>query len=373
LKNLGLGFSRLGRGVGGIGDFRLLALLSFRLPGKPVITEDFGEVASWGWLDRPSQSDRHAWAYSRRVGLCGAMAYVGADVVHLGDPNATPLSLPFLRCRRVVTCHDLIPYRFPGRYLGPKDGYEFFGKRIIERRYLGADHVVAVSDSTRLDLTGILGVADSRVSVVHNGMDLSSWGSVDPGDDAATYETYRLERMRYVLYVGDLDWRKNAEGMIGGFARAAREDRDLGLVIVGPPVLGKQVDSVNRIASAEGVSGRVRVLGFVGDRELRALYRGALAHLIVSRFEGFGYTVVEAMASGCPVITTSCGSLAEVAGDAAVMVDPDDVGGIGRAIRRLSVDQEYRAGLVERGRGRALEFSCEKQAMAMVDVFRGML
>jgi glycosyltransferase involved in cell wall biosynthesis len=122
-----------------------------------------------------------------------------------------------------------------------------------------------------------------------------------------------------------------------------------------------------------GVSDAVRMLGFVSDDELAVLYRAASAHVLVSRCEGFGLTVVEAMASGCAVLTTRGGSLDEVAGDAALTVDPDDHAAIGDALLRLASDAALRADLAERGRKRAPQFSRAVQATAMARAYRRLL
>ena len=160
--------------------------------------------------------------------------------------------------------------------------------------------------------------------------------------------------------------------MIGGLAASVRVGHDLVLAIAGR-IQQDRVDSICRLAARAGVDGRLRFLGFVNDADLQALYRCALAHLFVPRLEGFGYTVLEAMASGCPVITTKCGSLAEAAGNAALCVDPDDIEGIGNAICRLASDQQLRSSMIEQGLAQPTRFTCELQALATLDVFRKVL
>lgn len=128
--------------------------------------------------------------------------------------------------------------------------------------------------------------------------------------------------------------------------------------------------AVDALAAAAGVGDRVRRLGYVGDDDLPSLLRGALAHLFVSRAEGFGMTVVEAMACGCPVITTHAGSLGEVAGDAALLVDPEDHEAIGRAIVRLATQPAERERLIVAGRTQAERFSNVAQARAMMALYR---
>jgi glycosyltransferase involved in cell wall biosynthesis len=370
LQTLALGLSRLDPRT--TTDLRLLGLLTLGLTGRVTITDDFREVARHVWNPAATQLDRYRWAYGRRLRLWAAMRKVDARVVHLGDPNATPLAMPLTRCKRVVTCHDLIPLQFPAKYLGVRDGFGLVGKRLIRRRYRSADHVVAISDATRNELVRLLGVPQNRISRVYNGVDMATWTSQDPGDDHERIERYALPARRFLLYVGDVDWRKNPESMIRGLARAVDAGQDVLLAFAGD-LEAHKITILRQLAAQAGVQGRVRLLGYVPDDDLRALYRSALAHLFMSRFEGFGYTVIEAMASGCPVITTNAGSLAEVAADAALRVDPDDVESIGRAIHDISSDHVLRDTLVSRGLAWAPRFSCERQAQAMIDVFRRMV
>lgn len=367
LKTLALGLSRIGAQA----DMRLLALRSLDWVGRFEVSERFTleEAPSTSF---PTQADRYRWAYARRVALWKAMHELDASLVHLGDPNATPLGLGFTPRRRVVTCHDLIPLQFPERYLGPRDGYGLIGKHLIRRRFRSADHVIAISDATKREVERLVGVPADRVSRVYNGVDLSMWSHEDPGDDAARVKAQGLVPMQYVLYVGDTDWRKNVEGMVGGVAAARKAGADVMLAFAGR-LEPEKVQRIRDLAKRAGVEDAVRILGYVSDDDLRALFRSALAHLFVSRSEGFGYTVVEAMASGCPVITTRCGSLAEVAGDAALLVDPDDVAAIGQAIIRVSTDDRTRAELQHAGLERAVRFSCEEQARMTLRVFARVL
>lgn len=367
LQTLALGLSRLDSQI--TSDFRLLGLITLGLHGRATFTDDFHEIAIRAWNPAATQFDRYRWAYSRRVGLWAAMRSVDARVVHLGDPNATPLAMPWAHCKRVVTCHDLIPLQFPSKYLGVRDGFGLVGKRLIRRRYRSADHVVAISDATRDELVRLLDMPRDHISRVYNGVDVSSWTTRDPGDDQQRLERYALPRHKFLLYVGDVDWRKNPEGMIRGLAGAVAAGQDLLLAFAGD-LEAHKIETLRELAFRARAQDRLRILGYVPDADLRALYRNALAHLFISRFEGFGYTVIEAMASGCPVITTNAGSLAEVASDAALQVDPDDVENVGRAICNLSSDNSLRDTLISRGLAWAPRFSCELQARAMLDVFR---
>lgn len=351
-----------------LAGIEILGLTSLGWSGNYSLTEDIAGYAGNPQLPRPTESDYYRWAYRQRGVLWRAAARAGASAVHLCDPHATPLGLGLTGCRRIVTCHDLVPSRFPERYMGARDGGAFIGKRIEKRRYVSADLVIAISDATRDDVRSLLGVPDRRLVRVHNGVDIERWSNEPSADARSTLARHGVER-QFVLYAGGSDWRKNSEGMLAGLAHARAQGLDLELLWAGSLDAG-HIAAIDAEAARFGVSHAVRRLGYVSDDELSVLYRAAIAHLFVSRYEGFGLTVVEAMAAGCPVITSNGGALAEVAADAALTVDPEDHVAIGQAIARVCRDEALRAQLVRRGRARAPLFSRAAQARAMARVYR---
>ncbi|HEY6560914.1 MAG TPA: glycosyltransferase family 1 protein [Polyangiaceae bacterium] len=323
-------------------------------------------------LSAAPQEDHLAWAYRLRVGLARAARQLDADLVHTGHPNATPLGK--FSCPRVTTCHDLIPLRFPDRYLDWRDGYRAGRERLDYRRYHSADHVIAVSESTASELVTLLGVSARKISVVHNGVDLSRWSHVALGSDSQVRTARGLLDTPYLLYVGAADWRKNYRGMLSALARLKKEGRLGDLVLAWAAQLDTaSTERVRALAESLGVAHAVRLLGFVPDAELAALYRGAVAQLFVSLSEGFGYPVVEAMAAGCPVITSDRSSTAEIAGDAAWLVDPEDPAAIAEAIAGLFTDDAGRQRLSALGTARARRFSLEHMAEGTLAVYRHVL
>jgi glycosyltransferase involved in cell wall biosynthesis len=366
VRQLAIGLSRLSeaekRGL------RLVGLTRLGWTGDCDTTDDLGSYE--GRPDKPTRGDHYRFTYQRRIALFRAVQKTGADLVHLGDPNATPLFMGLTRCKKLVTCLDLIPQRFPEHYYTLRDGGPFIGRLIEKRRYRSADRVVAISDATAADLRTFLDVPEERIVRVYCGLDVEDWLAVSARPlERAVLERLGLAQRPYVLYVGDGDWRKNAEGMVGGVARARAKGLEVDLAWAGKLDAAKQ-ERITGLAAKASVGDRVHLLGFVPDEDLRMLYRGALANLFVSRAEGFGYPVVEAMACGCPVITTAAGSLSELAADAAICVDPEDHEAIGDAIVRVHGDPALRAELARRGKERAPFFSVRAQALAMVDVYR---
>lgn len=345
-----------------------LALTDLTLSGVARVTADIGSFEGAPGSS-PGPKDHYRWAYARRFGLARAVRNTGAALVHLGDPNATPLLMGLTRCRRVVTCHDVIPARYPSIYFGVRDGGPRIGLAIERRRYRTADLVVAISDATERDALSLLRVPAARMERVYNGVDVQLWQREPTTDTAQVLARHDLENRPFALYVGGLDWHKNIEGMLASVALAKADEPDLCLAWAGK-LNPSHAEAVQALQQKYGLNGNLKLLGFVSDEDLSVLYRQARAHVLVSWCEGFGLTVVEAMAAGCPVLTTAGGSLEEVAGDAALIVQPDDHAQIAAALVRLFRDSALRARLIEQGRARAPLFDRSVQARGMVKAYR---
>jgi glycosyltransferase involved in cell wall biosynthesis len=355
-----------------LSGMRLLGLTRLGFDGSYSVTADIGSFEGSASLPAPAPRDHYRWAYARRIALWRAVNRIGAEAVHLGDPHATPLFMSFTSCKTIVTCHDAIPVRFPDRYMTIHDGGPWIGTAIERRRYRRADLVVAVSDATKVDASALLGAPAERVVRVYNGVDVDKWARTSSLDGEAVLRRRGLFDRPFALYVGGYHWHKNVEGMVDGLAIARSRGADLILAWAGK-LSEAETAIVDEAAQRAGVSQFVQRLGYVSDEELAVLYRAAVAHVLASRGEGFGFTVVESMAAGCPVVTTRAGSLAEVAGDAALVVDPEDHGAIADALVRLHSDPALREELRARGRARAPRFSLEAQARDMAAVYRRVL
>jgi len=322
-----------------------------------------------------SRNDDQRVRWTRRFAFWRLAHLVSADLVHLPDPHATPIGLRLLGIPRVVTCHDLSSLRAVGGRHAPSRAAWTGRREIVARRFASADHVIAISTHTADGLRHQCDVIPSRISVVYNGIDSARWSAcADVASDDRALTDLGLRAHTYVLYVGAAAWRKNHNGMLRGLrhARDLRPDAGIELAWAGR-LSAADSASIDRVARDLGVRHAVHLLGFVPDRALAALYRNAAAHLLVSHYEGFGLTVVEAMACGCPVITTRRTALAEVSGDASVDVDPDDHDAIGEAIVRVKSDQDLRNDLIRRGLTRSAVFTRQRQASETLRVYRQLL
>ena len=279
-------------------------------------------------LPARSQELRMAWALPR------VLHRLGASLVH--TQYARPLRAP---CPVVVTIHDLSFEREDPVLMGRRDRWIF--RRVVPRAARGAARVLTVSERTKRDLVERYGVPPERVVVTPNGVDPSF------GPDGASCN---LQLGPYALAVGAIQPRKNQLA-----ALAAAREAGLELVVVGPV----KDESVAAELRAQGA----RLEGYVAVERLAELYRGAACLVQPSRHEGFGLPVVEAMASGTPVVVVPDAALVEVAGDAAVVVEESQ---LADGIRQALAETER---LRTAGLARARDFSWERTADATMQVY----
>lgn len=260
----------------------------------------------------------------------------------------------------VVTVHDLERICFP---LTRDSLKERIGLRLDVLAIKKARHVIAVSQNTKRDLVRLLGVEEDNVTVVYNGVDHNVFRQ--NGSTPAPY--------RYVLYVGSERPRKNLGRLIEAFARLKQSGRfnDLKLVKVGAAGRSPAFRKASLRAIKDfGLEDEVIFTEHVSDQELASYYWSASALVYPSLYEGFGLPVLEAMACGCPVITSNTSSLPEVAGEAALLVDPYDVSSLCVAMERLLEDDQMKRRLAAQGVQRSKRFSWALSATETMGVYR---
>jgi glycosyltransferase involved in cell wall biosynthesis len=258
---------------------------------------------------------------------------------------------PGCRFPAVVTIHDLSFERHP-EVTSRRDRLIF--RTMVPRSVHRAARVLAVSEWTKRDIVEHYGVSEGSVVVTPNGVD----SIFAPGGA-------RADGAPYALFVGTLQPRKDP---LAALEALALVPGDLRLVLVGPDK-GSGTEA-RQAASRLGLNARVEFAGHVEKRRLAELYRSAACLVFPSRYEGFGLPVVEAMASGTPVVAAAGGSVPEVAGDAAVLVEPGDPVALAGGIERALADRER---LVRAGLERATQFSWAETARRTLDVYRELL
>jgi glycosyltransferase involved in cell wall biosynthesis len=271
----------------------------------------------------------------------------------------------------VVTIHDMssLLYADPARRQPRLLAYRF--RKGLER----ADRIIAVSEATRRDLEKLLGIPPHRIRRIYNAPDPRFLAPSEPAGEESSriLQRYGIE-YPYLLYAGNIRIQKNIPRLVEAFAvvRGELENhpiyRDLRLIIIGDEI-GKN-PAVRRAVIQTRVEQVARFLGFVPLETLRVFYQNAAAFVFPSLYEGFGLPPLEAMACGAPVVTSGVSSLPEVVGDAAILVNPENVFDIARGIREVLTDDRLRQRLIERGRLQAKRFSWERTASEALAVYR---
>lgn len=293
----------------------------------------------------------------RRLFLGGLLARARSRLVHLPDPPGTPFDR---RARRIVTCHDLIPLVLAKDYLSPLPGARLLQRERDKARYATAARVIAISDATRRDLIEHLGLDPASVDVVHHGVEHERFHPHPAEDEAALLGRELGVSEPFLLYLGAGDARKNLPLLVRAYARSGVA-ADVQLLLAGP-ISPRARARLEKEAEDAGVAGRVRLLGYTAERYVVPLYRQCLAHVFPSSYEGFGLTVLEAMACGAPTLTTAFSSLGEVAGDAALTLTELAEEPFAQQLQRLTSDEALRQELRRRGLAHAARFTWERCA-----------
>ncbi|MBM5789704.1 glycosyltransferase family 4 protein [Candidatus Parcubacteria bacterium] len=285
----------------------------------------------------------------------------GVDLIFL--PNLNIVTLPE-EIPTVLTLHDLSFQHFPELYSRRmRLWHHATAPEALAKR---AGHIITPSHATAQDVCETYGVNPSCVTTIAHGVH-EAFSPLMQARDHGVRSRLKLPR-RFALFVGTLEPRKNLLGLIEAVRQyRERAHDDLSLVLAGK--WGWKSASVRHRLYKNDVRGWVRTLGYVKSEDKPALYRSAEVLIWPSLYEGFGLPVLEAMASGCPVITTRTSSLPELTGNAAILVDPLHTGDLADALAQLLSSSPLRQTLRESGLTRASQFSWEKTAKKTLDVF----
>ena len=352
------------RGGSGVHTRQLASALALEL-GADFQTVNFGAArpvsASRSWGDRVRTVQRDVWWAN--AGCVAAARRAGADLLHLPVPIG-PVSGSF---PLVVTVHDLFVLSSPERF---RAWMRYYLKATMPRLLRRADAVIASSHATRDEILTRIGLPPERVHVIGLGADPRFAAVIPPQHTRAVRERLQLPE-RFILTVGQLEPRKNIARLVRAVlaARRTADAADMILVHVGPG--GWLEQDVTEAMQLPGASEAVRFAGFVPADDLPAVYQLARGFAFPSLGEGFGIPLLEAMASGTPILTSRVTSLPEVAGGAALLVDPTDVSAIADGMARLWTDDALVVQLRALGAERVKSFRWDSVAAATARVYRG--
>ncbi|WP_131194955.1 glycosyltransferase family 4 protein [Lichenihabitans psoromatis] len=292
------------------------------------------------------------------------------DIFHA----TSPVPLQVRGAANLYTIHDIIPIRLPYTSLTNKKFFYNLTKELCAK----ADHIITVSEFSRRDIIKLTGISEDRITNTHQSVSMPQH-LLSRSDDAVAADLahiFELDMDGYFLFFGAIEPKKNVSRLIDGYLASGSKRP---LVIAGG--LGWQFEGdVKRMQDERFLSYRVTGERIAAERMVRhvdhvpfdqlvSLIRGARALIFPSLYEGFGLPVLEAMLLGTPVITSNVSSLPEIAGNAALLVDPMDVASIARAVRTLDKDSDLCLDLTERGRIQASKFSVERYETNMAALY----
>ena len=349
---------------GGIGRYtrELIAALAAFDAQTPYVLFAAGQRAStlppapgpnFGWTPSAITSEWFARLWGRARLPLPVERWTGPlDLFHSPD-----FTLPPLRrgTRSLLTVHDLSFIRTPET---AAPGLRAYLNRAVPYSVARADHVLADSEATRQDLIALYRTPPDKVSVLYSAVDSRFRPVTSPSALSAMRARYDIGDGPYILSVGTIQPRKNYPRLIEALRRLDRPD--LRLVIAGGR--GWLDSPLYDLVRSHKLEDRVKFLGFVADADLPALYSAASVFAFPSLYEGFGLPVLEAMACDVPVVTSRVSSLPEVAGEAALLIDPLDVDDLAAALSRVLVDSAERHRLITAGRRQAQSFSWDVAA-----------
>src|ERR1700685_3140303 len=297
-----------------------------------------------------------------------ALKRLDCDLVHIPNLFSVPRALP---CPYVMTVPDL-----RGHMCGAREQNGFWRSlhfQLTKRVLAGASRIFAVSNFTRNEIEKLFEIPADRIEVVYNAIDERFLrGHASAADRDLIARRYQVT-YPFLLYAGRISPHKNVVRMIEAFSALKTElerDKaypDLKLIIIGDDLSGNP--DLRRTVVRSGVQNDVRFLGFIPIEVLRIFYDEAKVFVFPSLYEGFGLPPLAAMAHGTPVVTSNVSSLPEVVGNAAVLVNPENVFEIMRALHRVLMDQALRDRMKERGYRQAAKFSWEKSVRRIMDVY----
>ena len=298
-----------------------------------------------------------------------ALKKLNCDLVHIPNLFSVPRLLP---CPYVMTVHDMQEHisraRQPGGFWGT------WHLQMTRRVLRGATRIFAVSQFTKTEIQKLFEIPAGRIEVVYNAIDERFLGGhASASDRELIAERYQVN-YPFLLYAGRISPHKNVVRMIEAFSALKAELEktqafpELKLIIIGDDLSGNP--DLRRTVIRSGVQNDVRFLGFVPIETLRIFYDAAKIFVFPSLYEGFGLPPLEAMAHGTPVVASNVSSLPEVVGNAAVLVNPENVFEIMRALHRVLMDQPLRERMKDRGYEQVSRFSWDSSVRRVLEVYR---
>jgi len=301
------------------------------------------------------------FAYSHML-ISAYLVKEGLDLFH-SPISSLPLTYPK---KSIITVHDLAIYKNPAWF----PSQIFSTKLLVPQSLRKADKIIAVSESTKKDLKQIFNIPAKKIKVIYEGATVEKISVKNKGVD--TLKRFKLWP-KFILFVGTLTPRKNIVNLIRAYKHLLTMEpgfTEYQLVLAGAK--GYQNDKVFDEIKEQKLKKQIRYLGYITHNQKMELIKRATCFVFPSSYEGFGLPVAEAMALGTPVITSKASSLPEVAGKAALLVDPEHDHEIAKALKKVLSDKKVQARMIEKGKKQAKLFLWEKSAKETIQVYNSL-
>ena len=314
------------------------------------------------WLSNPLLNV--FWHQTCLPALCRRRNY---DVLFL--PAASRRAPLWAPCPTIGTVHDLAPFHSSDRYDSSRN---FYQTRVLPQMLRGLTHIIAISESTKLDIQEFMGIPEERITVIYHAADTATFYPRDRETAQVVAQRYGI-RAPYIIYTSRIESpSKNHLRLIRAFEKLKNQECiPHQLVLAGADWHGAQ--EVHKMAAKSPFKNDILITGFVDGNDLPEMYSGADMLVFPSLFEGFGLPILEAMACGVPVACSNVSSLPEIAGDAAVFFNPLDIDSIANGMYSIISSEKTSILLSRKGIDRAGEFSWEKTGRQTLETIRGVV
>jgi len=298
--------------------------------------------------------------YWNRLRTPSIETFVGnVQIFHSTDPFLPPTK----NAKAICTVHDLAYKRFPEMFEPRVPSWD----KYVQRSVHSADAIIVPSQQTKSDLIEMLQVSTERVHIVQPPVDECFSSTKNISENEIVKQKFQLTKP-FILFVGTFEPRKNISAIVKGFEQVQEESRpDVDLVLVGKQ--GWLYDETLRTINSSPVKSHIHYLEYVSDNELASLYRQALCFVYPSLYEGYGFPILEAMASGVPIITSNTSSLRELADGVALLVDPRSIQDIAEAMTMLITNEVRRVEMRQRGLHIIQQFTADAAAKKVLDIY----
>lgn len=282
--------------------------------------------------------------------------------------HALHLNIPLLKASKiVVSIHDLIPFIFPKQYLLSNSSrlWYYLQLKLLHK----ADRIIVISNHTKKDLIKLIGIPEDKIKIIYYGLNSIYKEPVNEDEWLKLKDEFRINK-EYILYVGGFDRRKNIPFLIS-ILKFLKEKLDILLILTG--AYTKKDSYLFKLAKELGLEQDVIFTGFLEPQRLRILYKFAKVLVFPSLYEGFGLPLIEAMASGCPIVAFNCSSIPEIVMDAGILLEPEDKNGFIKATISVIENKNLRAELIDKGLRRAEDFSWQRSAQQTLETYQEVL